>query len=105
MWLYRGDEPCKWEPKEPQAIYYDSLTRETERFPLREVLDRIEDLRELTDVRTAFVVKLRVGKSPYFRTHSVKGIDGVPSLGTWECRVYSAEEKLLGKKVFTVIED
>ena len=105
VWLYRGDEPCKWEPTERQATYYDSLTRETLVVPIREILDRTEDLRELTDVRAAFVVKLRVGKSGNFRTHSAKKVDFKPSLGTWECRVYSADEKLLGKKVFTVTED
>ncbi|MFH1739643.1 MAG: DUF2914 domain-containing protein [bacterium] len=105
VWLYRGDEPCKWEPAERQATYYDSLTKETQRFPIREILDRTEDLRTLTDVRTVLVVKLRVGKSGNFRTHSMKKIDFKPSLGTWECRVYSADEKLLSKKVFTVVED
>ena len=105
VWLYRGDEPTGREPQEPQALYYDSVTKETTWYPMRVVLDRTSDLRELTDVRALFVVKLRVGKSGYWRTYSVKRIDFVPSLGTWECRVYNADEQLLGKKFFTVTAD
>jgi hypothetical protein len=70
--------------------------------PPSEALAVFPDLRELTDIRAGLVVKLRVGKSGSFRVHSVKRIDAPPSLGSWECRVYDAEGKLLGKKSFAV---
>lgn len=105
VWLYRGDEKIEPAAIRSQAVLYDSVTNETTRYTLQEVLNRTPDLRELTDVRIAFVVRLRVGKSDYWRTHSMKSIDNLPSLGKWECRVYDSNERLLGKRTFTVLEE
>ncbi|HQP96895.1 MAG TPA: DUF2914 domain-containing protein [bacterium] len=105
VWLYRGDEQVASATEEIQVSVYDSEARTTEKYSLDDLLNRTEDLRELKDVRAALVIKLPVGTAPAFRTYSVKRIDSVPSLGVWECRVYSAEEKLLGKQAFTVVAE
>ena len=105
VWLYRGDEEIKPAGIRSQAILYNSVTNETTRYTLQEVLNRTPDLRELTDVRIAFVVRLHVGKSDYWRTYSMKSIDNLPGLGQWECRVYDSNERLLGKRAFAVVKE
>jgi len=105
VWLYRGDGQVGSATGEVQVSIYDSETRTTEKYPLGELLNRTEDLRELKDVRAALVVKLPVSPAPAFRTYSVKRIDSAPSLGQWECRVYSVKENLLGKQAFTVVAE
>ncbi len=105
VWLYRGDEELEQGSLAPQAVLYDSTTKETTKYPLQDVLNRTPDLRELNDVRIAFIVRLRVGKSSYWRTYSMKSIDNLPSLGLWDCRVYDLDEKLLGKRTFTVVAE
>lgn len=102
VWLYRGKEES---PAAPRVFSYDSLTKKTETHTPRQALEIFSDLKDAEEIKAGLVVKLRVGRSPFFRTHSVKRIDLPPSLGTWECRVYSADGKLLSKRSFTVTAD
>ncbi len=102
VWLYRGQEES---PFTPGIFFYDSLIKKIETKTPQQAVEIFPDLKDLADVRAGLAVKLRISRSGFYRTHSVKRIDVPPSLGVWECRVYSAEGKLLSKRSFTVTGD